>query len=859
MNRKLRIAVASAGACLLLLAVWFIVQREEHDYKAAIAAAEQALRATGGVPSGEAGEARGWSPDSSQPPASMTKEAETETLVLYMNRETTELAVKHKPSGKLWRSNPEHWEQDAIASGDNKAILSSAFTLTALTMKGQEQKLNSFADSVEHGQFQIEELEDGVKVIYTVGVIERGIESIPKVISEARFQEKLLDRLSDKHQQAELKKRFKHDPEAGVYIRRELTALAAENVLAILDEVGYTEEDLQEDQSAHGVESQESGDIARYLVPVDYRLREDRLAVSIDTGAVEQLGTLPLHAIALMEMFGAGSMQDEGYIFVPDGSGALITLNNGRTSEPAYIAPMYGDDVALPAEEKFGEPEPARLPVYGMKQGEHAWLAIVEEGDAIATIKADISGRLHSYNTASATFTVMSKGYVLIEGAEKASSNPVFQSKPYDGPITISYGFLHGEEADYSGMARMYREYLLERYDMKRLEKREHIPFMLELIGSVEVPKSLLGIPYEEVHALTTYVEAEEMIGELQERGVEGVQLRLGGWSDGGLHHSLPSRLRLEGALGSERELDAFMEEMQQRNVQVYPDTAFMRVYRKGKGFRPSRDSVKYISQLPAVVNKPDMPTFFYDDLYFDYYPLSPDLLPGIVDGFLRGVSAKGWSSLSLRDLGDELYANYDEERPINRQQSAALAEAATKELRAEVSDLMLSGGNGYAAPYAKAIVNAPIASNGYNITDESVPFYQLVFHGYMDMAAKPFNTALDQDGHINLLQAIESGSTVHYSWYHDADVNLMQSRSTNLYAHAYKDWIDEAARVYREADEALRNVRHQLMVKHEKLASGVYRTTYEDGTAICVNYNRFPVTVEGMTIEARSYWKGDR
>lgn len=48
--------------------------------------------------------------------------------------------------------------------------------------------------------------------------------------------------------------------------------------------------------------------------------------------------------IDLLEYFGAAGPEEEGYMFVPDGSGALIMFNNGKVNAPAYIGYVYGED-----------------------------------------------------------------------------------------------------------------------------------------------------------------------------------------------------------------------------------------------------------------------------------------------------------------------------------------------------------------------------------------------------------------------------------------------------------------------------------------------------------------------------------
>ncbi|WP_160308952.1 DUF5696 domain-containing protein [Paenibacillus sp. DMB20] len=236
---------------------------------------------------------------------------------------------------------------------------------------------------------------------------------------------------------------------------------------------------------------------------------------------------------------------------------------------------------------------------------------------------------------------------------------------------------------------------------------------------------------------------------------------------------------------------------------------------------------------------------------------MSPVRLPAVIDGFVADAKPLGIRGLSLRDLGDVLYSDFDDQKPVNREQSRIIAEWQFAELAEAFPDLMVSGGNAYSLPYAKTIVNAPASANGFNIEDETVPFYQLVLHGYADIAGKPFNQADDQFSRANILKAIETGTNVYYRWTAKLPPELSSSEGRLFYANHYADWFDEAVKAFEEVNEVLRPVRHLTIDKHERLAEGVYRTVYEDGTAIIVNYNDKPVTMKDITVEAESYWIG--
>ena len=51
-----------------------------------------------------------------------------------------------------------------------------------------------------------------------------------------------------------------------------------------------------------------------------------------------------------------------------------------------------------------------------------------------------------------------------------------------------------------------------------------------------------------------------------------------------------------------------------------------------------------------------------------------------------------------------------------------------------------------------------------------------------------------------------------------------------------------------------LDKVRGQSIVNHEKLHEGVYRTTYENGLAVVVNYTDESYSHNGIAVAAKSY-----
>lgn len=89
-------------------------------------------------------------------PDGMEAVAENDELILYLQPETTEIAVKDKQNGVMWFSNPQDREQDAIATGYNKSQLNVQLELTYYDNAGNALKYDNFTHSVQSGQFEIE-------------------------------------------------------------------------------------------------------------------------------------------------------------------------------------------------------------------------------------------------------------------------------------------------------------------------------------------------------------------------------------------------------------------------------------------------------------------------------------------------------------------------------------------------------------------------------------------------------------------------------------------------------------------------------------------------------------------------------
>jgi len=774
---------------------------------------------------------------------------ENESLRLYINKTNAEIAVLTKDSGQLWLSNPRGLSEDPLATPHLKGRLSSQLSLVYLTGEGTAKEYDSFNDSVQYNQFDITKSDDSVIVTYRFGNPERGIESFPQKISKKRFEENLLHRL-DESDAEQLKVRYKWIEAEGVYERREIPRSLVKKLVAILDKAGYTDEDLAFDHEENRVESTEAGGRAKLTAAVQYKLDDGELIASLDTKSLEESKPYKIQSISLLENFGAAGTKDEGYIFVPDGSGALVRLNNGRKLAQPIMVPLYGEDGAISKEEKMNEYESARLPVFGMKRNNHAFIAIIEEGDALAKITADISGRKHSFNLVSSQFVILPSDTVQLNSQDKMIKTP---KRKYEGKLQVRYAFLDDSAANYTGMAAYYRNYFVNKFGLKKQDGTiADTPFYVELAGVIPKQQNFAGFPYEGMVPLSSIAQTNLLLDRLHEAGIRNVHLNYKGWFNGGIRHRFPTKVKFENAIGSKQEWNDLGNRLVNSGGALYPDVAFLEAY--SGDFQPSSDAIQQISRKYAKMFPFNPATYERQSDAYSYYLLSPNRLVATVGKFLTSYAVYNPGSISLRDLGDQLHSDFKPGRELTRQDAERMIASQLRRIANQAPNMMLSGGNAYALPYASHVLNVPLESNRFQMADESIPFFQMVFHGYIEYAGNPYNTAFDQNLRTQVLRSVETGANVYYNWILEHPSVLNKTQYNDLYANYFEQWFGEAVQAYDEVNSVLKRVRGQTIVSHEKLAEDVFRTVYENGVTVTVNYGERLAAVDGLTIEPEHY-----
>ena len=786
----------------------------------------------------------------------MIKVAETHVLELLYNEDTAEVAVKDKRSGKVWHSNPPGREEDGLANQTEKARMSSALIISYYDAAARKYSMLSYADSVQKGQYEASLLEDGIRVTYTMGEVDSAESKIPRYITAQRLEEKITSRLSEKEAKFVTKRYAESTTKEGfLELRKDVLSspVYLERMLDALEEAGYTREDLD-------YENEQSGYIHETVKPyvkisIEYVLDNDRMKVTVPLDRMENEESMRISDMEVLSYFGAGSKEEEGYMVVPSGCGALIRFNNGKEKEDSYMQPVYGTDPVLTQRTKMQNMQISRLPVFGMKNGADAFLAIIEAGQSLASVTADVSGRKNGYNSVSSVYSIRTTEEIDMNGL-KSTVKTLVEKEGYAGDISVTYAFMPQEKADYTGMANYYQDYLVANGVLTRTDAGEAPEFYLDILGSVQKKEITLGVQHQSVLAMTTYKQAGEILDILESRGISNVQMRYLGWFNRGVSHDIAKDIDLDSAAGSKKELRQLAERLAGQGGGLYPEVNFVLVPKNTDHYSRAYEASRQISGQTILTGPYNPATLTMDTGNGNAvsYVNSPNALPKQMNGFLRDFEKLSIGNLSLGDLGNKLASDKTEKRKVDRECSRLIAEEQMGRLKETADRLMVSGGNAYSLACADLLVDIPAASDRFYILDEEIPFYEMTVRGCLGYTGTAVNLSSTYNEQDAMLRMVEYGLAPHFAFSYKEPAEFENTVLEHYFSTCYEDWMDTAVQFWQAACELQEKVYNARIAEHRIYDNGLRQVSYDNGVTVLVNYSDTDITVHNETIRAKSY-----
>ena len=571
--------------------------------------------------------------------ATMEKKLDKFGYELYIEPKTAEVAVVDKASGQALFTNPYSVAASKGTEATKNKLLSQI--LVSYNDNGTAKEYSSYADAAKLGQIVIKDIKSGVRVEYTIGRANANY-LVPRMISKERLEEEILSNIDRNwyYQKVisfydlkdpsdttlpqtvrdEMLKSYPASKNMAIYV---LTSDIKNRELAMMENIiktyapDYTYEEMEYDHQMTQYEAQTLATPV-FRMSLEYTLTEDGLEVTLPANGIRFDETLyKLQNITLLPYMGAGTYTNEGYTFIPDGSGALMDYAEFSGRNTSIAGTVYGMDFAYQTLEGAANQDVMRMPVFGICEAvqkikyvdsqkeitktvttvdpetgeeiteevtetttvqeavrvkeQRGFLAIIEEGDALTKITAKHENQLHNYNSVQISFNPRPKdSYVLSDSISVGSSNAieVVSSRKYVGSYKIKYIMLTDEtvaeekgiedyyETSWMGMARAYRDYLLENGTLTRLTDEDvgdDIPLYIESFGVTQTIEKVLSIPTTVDKAMTTFADIKTMYDELAANGITNIDFKLTGFANGGMYPTVPYKLKWEKESGRRR------------------------------------------------------------------------------------------------------------------------------------------------------------------------------------------------------------------------------------------------------------------------------------------------------------------
>ena len=589
----------------------------------------------------------------------------------------------------------------------------------------------------------------------------------------------------------------------------------------------------------------------KFGVTLKVELTEDGLKATVPDSSIIENSDTYIGTLAIYPCMGVSYLdQKEGYMFIPDGNGALIYLeDNEKRFNTGYSSMIYGDDIGFTEStvanllwgryEMLNDQNLTIAPVYGIAHTDDdlAYLAIVEDGAERATIEAQPNGVNVQYNRAYAKFLLRKRYTQPTSNNSTSGSFHLVEADRSHSDLTVRFLFLTGEDANYCGMANAYRDYLLDRGDLVVQEDNSYRT-RIDFLGT-EREEFLIGT---KAVAMTTVEDIYGIYEDLAGVGVTDLFSLYKGWQKGGLYDLPITSYKADKNIGSTKELTQLIKDAESKDISFY-------LYNEALRINPDEQNATF--NVVKKVNKKVFEESTYKEVYSTFRFLTPTRSNTLLNKFAKSYTKQGVDNIALAGITNNLFTYTYSNVPYTRFQAAGTYVKAVEELDAS-TDLVMEEPFAYLWKNTKAFLDMPVYMSNYLYEDESVPFLSIVLKGVMPVYADYVNFEANKEEFF--LKLIETGSYPSFYITKESAADLIYTNSSDIYSSQYDVYKDEIIQYTNELKAVYDAVAGAVITGHEILDNGVRIVTYSNGTQIYLNYSSAAQTVDGVSIDTMSY-----
>lgn len=455
------------------------------------------------------------------------------------------------------------------------------------------------------------------------------------------------------------------------------------------------------------------------------------------------------------------------------------------------------------------------------------------------------------------TVTGMQYSYTLrvhvFEGQYSVSVLYDLQETALYEDVILNVYKIEGVNADYNAIAKKYQELQIQKLNLRPLTERAKtsavlryalagMPVIRVRMAWKPVPTPVLEQTAETepaLHVACTFAQVEELMDHLHECGLERAEICLVGWNYRGHDGRWPQMLPVEPALGGERGLKQLLAHANELGYRVVFHTNSSDAYR-----------ISDIWNEDDIVRKKNGELSINDTTWSGgrMYHLCPKcaeekyLAPVLQK--LGEYGAEGFSYIDVLTI-NPIKECFHSKHLSNAKQSAEHLRNILKKTKETTGGVSSEGGSDFAADCLdySLYVSFNSLKGVPKIADEVIPLWQLIYHGYIlsNPSAETVNYCIKSPE--NRLRFYEYGG-IPTIYYYSKFVS--EEKRTN-WMGAVDMVIDDTKKMQQSCERIVEMMQEYqifaprqmaFMQRHEKLAEGVYQTTYSDGYAVVCNYS---------------------
>lgn len=586
-------------------------------------------------------------------------------------------------------------------------------------------------------------------------------------------------------------------------------------------------------------------------VTLEYVLDGDEFVVRLPYDKIREETKFALTTVEVLPFFGAAANDKHGYLFYPDGSGAVTTFENYGSRPSNVKAAFYytytNKDVTFRNmwDEEAYNRYTAAMPVFGIKEGDNALFATATKGAENMGVYVAPSGVVVNLNRSCFQFFTrnvynvnmynMSTGGVAATGGNVQRVDKLLIEEDKE----VRYYFLSGEDADYSGMAKVYREYLIENGLLNdSIQAGEKLPLALNLLMGTTKE----GMVFDEYISMTNFEQVMEILNRLNEKGVANAEVVLQAWMKDYDNYEYWGPASQLGGKSGLNDLNNYVETSELNNI--YLEVGMMFANSKTNKLNEDED---------VAYNGLDIEISFKNMDGVIQYMMNPQAAYERNLDFLKKLDKYNLLNVAYEDVGLYAFADSNEYNRFTKTQSVAKLAELLGSTKAADRNVASKGSNQYVYAYADYMYGLREEAFGLSITDYSVPFIQMVFSGMIPYSTEGAGN-LSYDLRTQILTWVEYGALPYFYLTYESALNLRDTDYDTLFSSTYADWEETVVTTYNEFKERLSCVYGAQMVDHKNISGDLVRIEYDNGIAIYINYATAEASVDGVKVPAKDY-----